>query len=219
MERLLKTKQTSTTNANRQSSKPFFSKKHEGGFFSNTQEAKTPFFTPSNVQKKSKSGNNRVNSNVIVQRKEIESLCKENNPSKKRYKKLSDTSLIQRQVSSDSGITLNNGEVIFGPYSQETIDRFNQIYDQAIANGTDISVNVWNFSSFLKGESVVGNYVADYIQNLEEVPDNYQNPDMFARSGVLPTYNAAQEYSNVGGNCYSTTASRINKGYEDISKC
>ncbi len=112
--------------------------------------------------------------------------------------------------------TLNNGEVVYGMYTQAYIDEFNRKYDQATANGADITTDIGNFAAYQRGESVVGNYVAHYIQNLPDAPSDYQTPATFALSGVMPTYNAAQQYADPWGNCYSTTASRVNKGYEDL---
>ncbi len=111
---------------------------------------------------------------------------------------------------------LNNGEVVYGPYSLEVIKRFNKKYDKAITKGINVSTDFWDFNKYLKGESIVGNYVAHFIQQLEEVPDDFEEPETFALSGVEPTYNAARLYANPWGNCYSTSASRINKGYEDL---
>lgn len=33
---------------------------------------------------------------------------------------------------------------------------------------------------------------------------------------MQPTYDAATQYANPGGNCYSASAARINKGFEDL---
>lgn len=114
-------------------------------------------------------------------------------------------------------ITLANGETIEeGVHPQETIDRFNSLYERAVANGHTVTSDVWSFQNHLDGESMVGNYVANYIQNLDDAPADYQVPATFALSGVQPTYDAATEYRNPRGNCYSTSAARINKGYEDM---
>lgn len=71
---------------------------------------------------------------------------------------------------------VNNGETVSGPYPAELIDDFNQKYDNATANGAEIPTDAWNFESYLNNESVVGNYVANFIQNLPDAPDNYVQP-------------------------------------------
>lgn len=111
---------------------------------------------------------------------------------------------------------LNNGETVNGPYSNETIDGFNSTYDNATANGAEITTDIWNFQSYQNGESVVGNYLANSIQNLPDAPAGYQTPDPFLLSGVQPTYDAARQYANCGGNCYTTSAARINQAYETL---
>ena len=114
-------------------------------------------------------------------------------------------------------ITLANGENLEpGSQAQSSIDEFNTLYQNATANGAEIGTDVWNFQNYLDGETVVGNYLAHYIQELPEVPADYDDPATFALSGVQPTYDAAREYRDPGGNCYSTSSSRINKAYEDL---
>jgi len=110
-------------------------------------------------------------------------------------------------------VDLNNGETVNGPYSNETIDGFNNTYDAATANGASIPTDVWSFSSYQNGESAIGNYLANSIQGLPDAPDNYSTPDTWASYGIQPTYDAASQYGNCGGNCYSTTASRVNSAY------
>lgn len=111
--------------------------------------------------------------------------------------------------------TLHNGEVICGTYEQSVIDGFNNMYD-AIVNKDLVTTEVWNFADYLSGETPVGNYLVKYIQELPEAPEGYDVPETFALSGVKPTYDNARLYKDCGGNCYSTSASRINKAYEDL---
>jgi hypothetical protein len=114
-------------------------------------------------------------------------------------------------------IILANGEVIeAGSQPQTTIDAFNTLYNRATSNGAEITADIWSFDDYLNGDSAVGNYVASYIQDLPETPEDYTTPATFALSGVQPTYDAAREYRNPWGNCYSTSASRVNGGYEDL---
>ena len=111
---------------------------------------------------------------------------------------------------------LHNGEKVPEGATEEQVQGFNDRYDRATANGAEIPQAVWNFDAYLRGESVVGNYVANYIQQLPERPADYVWPATFELSGVQPTYDAARLYKNCMGNCYSTSASRVNKGYEDL---
>lgn len=114
-------------------------------------------------------------------------------------------------------VTLANGETLQpGAQTEESITEFNTLYQNATANGAVIGTDIWNFQNYLDGETVVGNYLAHYIQELPNVPADFDYPETFALSGVQPTYDAAREYSDPWGNCYSTSASRINKAYEDL---
>lgn len=115
----------------------------------------------------------------------------------------------------DTEYCLNNGETVYGNYSDEIINGFNNLYDSILCKEL-ITTDVWSFQSYLNGESVVGNYLAHYIQELPGVPEGYNSPATFALSGVQPTYDAARLYANCWGNCYTTTASRVNKAYEDL---
>lgn len=111
---------------------------------------------------------------------------------------------------------LNNEEIVYGPYSQNYIDGFNTTFNNASANGASITPDIWNFESYQNEESVVGNYLINFIQNLPQAPDDYVAPATFALSGVQSTYDAARQYANCWGNCCSTTASRVNQAYETL---
>lgn len=125
--------------------------------------------------------------------------------------------IVESEIEQESeNYYLNNGEIVESTYDKEVIDEFNSIYDKATEKGASITIETWNFQSYLNGESVVGNYVAKTIQDLPMTPDNYEEPDTFASHGIQPTYDAARQYANPWGNCYSTSASRINQAYEEL---
>lgn len=58
--------------------------------------------------------------------------------------------------------------------------------------------------------------MCSYIQKLPNAPSGYRWPSTFSWDGVIPTYKNATKYSNCGGNCYTTSAARINKAYLDL---
>ena len=110
---------------------------------------------------------------------------------------------------------LNNGEVVFGPYSGDYIDGFNNKYDRVI-NKSLVTSEIYSFNAYKKGESIVGNYLAKYIQKLPSRPKGFKVTSEFVAKNVIHDYNAAQKISDPGGMCYVVTASRINKAYEDL---
>ena len=110
---------------------------------------------------------------------------------------------------------LSNGETVYGPYDGGYIDEFNTQFNK-VENKQLVTNEIYNFDSYKKGESIVGNYLAKYIQKLKPNPDGYIPYPNSGKEGVKPTKEAATEMDKPGSNCYVVTAARVNKAYCDL---